>query len=182
MTILNRYYKTDETFKDLAEKLRLETREVKFGPLNAMKKDFSRFPKPWVGEIDERGEYFKLFRTKGSDYTSDFSVYGKYAFRNGQTMVHVQHKLHYSALIGFAGLAVFVVAVFFLASKKGIHVHPAIQVLATILTVTIYGYSFYRDLRTDEKNIRQLIYAKLIIEENEDDEDDEDEDGDKFMA
>jgi hypothetical protein len=118
MTISHNHYKTDETFQELAVKLKMETRQVKFGPFNAIPKNFDRFPKPWVGEINERGEYFKLFRTKGQENTSDLSVHGKYIVRSGQGMIHVQHKLHYMVLVGFAGLAIAVAQYFSFYLKK----------------------------------------------------------------
>lgn len=177
MTLKHHYYKTEETFQELALKLKIETRQVKFGPFNAIPKNFDRFPKPWVGEINERGEYFKLFRTKGQEYTSDLSVHGQYVVRSGQAMIHVEHKLHYMSLVGFAGLAIAVAAVFFLLSKKNIIVHPILQILAGLVAFAIYGYTFYRDLCADEKLIRQLIYAKLVLddetEENEGEEEDQ---------
>jgi hypothetical protein len=183
MTLKQHDYPTNETFAELAFKLKLETRLVRFGPFNAMPKNTDRFPKPWVGEVDERGEYFKLFRTKGSDNTSDLSVHGKYIVRSGQTMIAVQHKLHFTALIGFAGLALFVVAAFYLLSTKGIIVHPILQVVAGILALAVYGYTFCRDLRADEKTIRQLIYARLEHEDEElEGELEEEEDDDEFKS
>jgi hypothetical protein len=180
MTLKHHYYKTEETFQELAFKLKIETRQVKFGAFNAIPKNFDRFPKPWVGEINERGEYFKLFRTKGQEDTSDLSVHGKYVVRSGQEMIHVEHKLHYTSLVGFAGLAIAVAAVFFLLSKKEIIVHPILQIAAGLITLSVYGYTFYRDLRADEKLIRQLLYARLELddeteemEENEGEEEDQ---------
>jgi hypothetical protein len=171
MTLKHHYYKTDETFQELAFKLKMETRQVKFGPFNAIPKNFDRFPKPWVGEINERGEYFKLFRTKGQEYTSDLSVHGKYVVLSGQEMIHIEHKLHYMSLVGFSGLAIAIVAVFFLLSKKDIIVHPILQILAGMIAFSVYGYTFYRDLLADEKLIRQLLYAKLEQTEEGDEED-----------
>jgi hypothetical protein len=175
MTVKNHNYITRETFKELAFKLKMETHKVKFGPFNVMRKTVNRFSKPWVGEIDERGEYFKLFRTKGADHTSDLSVHGKYIVRSGETMIAVQHKLHFTSLIGFAGLAVCVLGIFSFLSLKGIVVHPALQALICMIALAIYGYTFYRDLRADEKTIRQLIYAKLEFEDETEDELDDEE-------
>lgn len=160
MTLKTHYYATNETFSELARKLKAETREVKFGPLNMMKKNFDQFPKPWVGEIDKRGEYFKLFRTKGQENTSDLSVHGKYIVSSGKTLIEVKHKLHYTSLIGFAGLGVFVFCVFFLLGKKEFVVHPALQALTYLVVLAMYGYTFYTDLKADEQLIRQLIYAR----------------------
>src|SRR5690606_10058038 len=138
----------------LARKLKAQTREVKFGPLNMMKRNFDRFPKPWVGEIDKRGESFKLFRTKGQENTSDLSVHGKYIVRSGNRLIEVKHKLHYTSLTGFAGLGVFVFCVFLLMGEKGIVVHPALEVLTCLIVLALYGHTFYRDLKADEKLIK----------------------------
>lgn len=118
MTVRTHYYTTTETFEELARKLKAMTHEVKFGPLNIMKKNFDRFPKPWVGEIDERGEYFKLFRTKGQGNTSDFSVRGRYIVRSGQPCIEVKHQLNYTNLIGFVGLGLLCFVYSFLWVKK----------------------------------------------------------------
>ena len=174
MTLKTHYYTTNETFDELARKLKAETREVKFGPLNMMKKNFDRFPKPWVGEIDKRGEYFKLFRTNGQENTSDLSVHGKYIIRSGQPHVEVKRKLHYTSLTGFAGLGMFGFCVFFLLRKKEIVVHPALQVLTCLIVLAGYGYTFYRDLKADEKMIRQLIYAKWEVNKEVEGDDEED--------
>lgn len=180
MTLKTHYYPTTETFEELARKLKAMTREVKFGPLNIMKRNFDRFPKPWVGEIDKRGEYFKLFRTKGQENTSDLSVHGKYVVRSGQPHIEVKHKLHYTSLTGFAGLGVFVFCVFFLMSKKGIVVHPALQVLTCLIVLAVYGYTFYRDLKADEKLIKVLINARW--EEKEEVEEDNEDDGEEYES
>lgn len=175
MTIKRYSCTTHETFQELAFKFKLKTHQVRFGPFNAMVKKFDKFRKPWVGEIEERGEYFKLFRTKGTEHTSDLSVHGKYKTSGGQAWLDVEHKIHYSAFLGFAGLALFVIAAFFLLSKKGIVVHPLLQVLTCIFVLLVYGYTFYRDLQADEKLIRGLIYAKFIMEDEEVDDEEEEE-------
>ena len=176
MTIKTHYYSTDETFNDFAFKLKASTRQVTFGPFNSMPKNFDRFPKPWVGEIDIRGEYFKLFRNKGQDNTSDLSVHGKYIVRSGQTFIEVKHKLHFTALIGFIGLAVFILAVFYLLGKKDVVVHPVLQVLVCLISLAVYGYTFYRDLREDERAIKEIIDRRLAVEEEiEEDNEEEDE-------
>jgi hypothetical protein len=178
MTIKTNEFVTNETFGQLAFKLKTDTRQVKFGPMNAIPKNTARYPKPWVGEIDERGEWFKLFRQKKSDNTSDLSVNGKYIVRSGQPIVEVKHKLALMGVVGFAGLALFVFAAFYLLSKKGIVVHPVLQILVCVLALAIYGYTFYRDLREDEKQIRLLIYEKLyaLDDEREEEEGGEEED------
>lgn len=176
MTVRTHYYTTNETFEELARKLKAMTHEVKFGPFNTMKKNFDRFPKPWVGEIDKRGECFKLFRTKGQENTSDLSVHGKYIVRSGQPQVEIKHKLHYTSLTGFVGLGVFVFCVFFRMGKKDIVVHPALQVLICLIVLAVYGYTFYRDLKADENAIKVLINARWKADEEEDDnEEDNDE-------
>jgi len=160
MTLRIRYYTTTETFEELACKLKIMAHEVKFGPFNTMKRIYNGFSKPWVGEIDERGERFKLFRTKGHEDTSDLSVHGKYIIRSGQPQIEVKHKLHYTSLTGFAGLGVFVFCIFFLIAKKDIVVHPALQVLTCLVVLVVYGYTFYRDLKADENLISALINAR----------------------
>lgn len=174
MTVRTHYYSTNESFKELARKLKAETREVKFGPFNLMKKNFDRFPKPWVGEIDKRGERFKLFRTKGQENTSDLSVHGKYIVRSGQPQIEIKHKLHYTSLSGFAGLGVFVFGVFVLMGEKDIIVHPALQVLTCLIVLAGYGYTFYRDLKADENLIRVLINARWKADEEVDDHEEDD--------
>src|SRR5687768_12347279 len=137
MTIRTHYYTTNETFEELVRKLKAMTHQVKFGPLNIMKRNFDRFPKPWVGEIDERGEYFKLFRTKGADHTSDLSVHGRFVVRSGEKIVEVKHKIHYMAAVGFAGLTLFIYAMLYLLGKRDITIHPTIQVIVYGVTLFI---------------------------------------------
>lgn len=69
----------------------------------------------------------------------------------------------------------FVFCEFFLMGKKDIEVHPALQVLTCLVVLAAYGYTFYKDLKADEKLIKVLINARWRADDEE--EEDIEEDG-----
>ena len=179
MTIKTNEFWTNESFEDIIRKIKLETREVKFGVFNSFPKTFEMYPLPWVGEIRERAQSFKLFRVKGSENTSDLSVVGSYSVRGMKPVVVVKHKLHFTVFFGMFGLFLFVVAVFYLLQKKNIVTPIALQVIALLLVVLFYAFTIIRDLRQDEKEIERTLTRVLIDSEEIDDEDEEIDDDDE---
>ncbi|HEY0652013.1 MAG TPA: hypothetical protein VGD65_02755 [Chryseosolibacter sp.] len=161
MTIKTHEHSTEETFQEVAFKVKLDTRLVTFGPLNAIPKNTDRFQRPWVGEIDEKGERFKLFRVTGSDSTSDLSVHGRYVVRSGKPVIVVEHKIHFTAILGFAGIALATFGIFSLIKTKGIFVSILLQTVLCLFAVSGYAYAIYRDLRKNEKAIRFLLEKQL---------------------
>lgn len=175
MTIKTNEFWTDDLFEDIVLKIKLGTRLVKFGVFNSFPKSFEKYPRPWIGEIDTRKQSFKLFRTKGTENTSDLSVVGSYTVRGGKPFIVVRHKIHFTVLFGMVGLLIFVIAAFFLLQKKGIVAPPAIQALALLMVILFYAYTILKDLRQDEKEIEELLTQVLVDEEEIDDEDEGDE-------
>lgn len=175
MTIKTNEFWTDEPFEDIVQKIKLDTRQVKFGIFNLFPKTFEKYPRPWIGEIDTRKQSFKLFRTKGTENTSDLSVVGTYTIRGTKPLVVVRHKVHFTVLFGMVGLLVFIIAVFFLLQKKGIVVPPGIQALVLMMVILFYAYTIRKDLHQDEKEIEKLLTRVLVDEEEIDDEDEDDE-------
>jgi hypothetical protein len=179
MTIKTNEFWTNESFEDIIRKIKLETRQVKFGVLNSFPKSFEKYPLPWVGEINERAQSFKLFRVKGSENTSDLSVIGNYSIRGTKPVVVVKHRLHFTVFFGMFGLFLFVVAVFYLLQKKNIDIPIAFQVIALLLVVLFYAFTIIRDLRQDEKEIERTLTRVLVDQEEIDDDDEEIEDEDE---
>jgi hypothetical protein len=114
MTIKTNEYWIDEPFEQIALKIKIDTRQVKFGIFNAFEKSFEMYPRPWIGEINPGKKTFKLFRTKGTDNTSDLSVVGRYTIRGSKPVVVVKHKIHFTVIFGAVGLLLFTIAAFYL--------------------------------------------------------------------
>src|SRR5688572_8670790 len=161
MTIKTNEFWIDEPFEDIARKIKSETRLVKFGIFNSFTKTFEMYPRPWIGEINERKQSFKLFRTKGSENTSDLSVVGSYTIRGAKSVIVVSHKLHFTGLFGMVGLLIFVIAVFFLLHKKNIVVPIVLQALGLVLVIFYYAFTILKDLRQDEKAIEEVLRKTL---------------------
>lgn len=175
MTIKTNEFWIDEPFDEIARKIKIGTREVKFGIFNSFRKKFEMFPRPWIGEIDARKKSFKLFRLKGTENTSDLSVVGNYTIRGAKPVIIVRHKVHFTVIFGMVGLLIFVIAVFFLIQTKGIAVPGAIQAVALLLVILFYAYTIRKDLRHDEKEIEKLLTRTLVDKEEIDEEDEEDD-------
>jgi len=180
MTVKTNEYWINEPFDGIALKIRIDTRLVKFGPLNAFTRSFEMYPRPWIGEINPKRQTFKLFRTKGSENTSDLSVVGRYTVRGAKPVIVVKHKLHFTVVMGAVGLLIFFIAAFFLLQKKGVIVHPAIQAVAFSAVILYYIYTIARDLHHDEKQIEKTLTRVLVREEDVDEEEDDIEDEDTF--
>jgi hypothetical protein len=175
MTVKTNEFWIDEPFENIAQKIKIDTREVKFGILNSFPKTFERFPRPWIGAIDRQRQSFKLFRVKGSQSTSDLSVIGYYTIRGAKPVVVVKHKLHFTVVFGIVGLLIFVIAVFFLLQKKGIIIPAAIQAAALVIVILFYTYTILKDLRQDEKEIEKILTRALVSADEIDDDDDSNE-------
>ena len=173
MTIKTNEFWIDEPFENIVRKIKISTREVKFGMFNSFPKTFEKYPRPWIGEINRKKQSFKLFRTKGSDNTSDLSVVGNYAIRGTRPVVVVRHRIHFSAVFGMVGLLIFVIAVFFLLQKKDIIIPEAMQSVALLLVILYYAYTVMKDLRRDEQEIKKLLKRVLVDKEDVDDSDEE---------
>ena len=169
MTIKTNEYWIDEPFEIIAHKIKLGTRLVKFGPFNSFPKSFEMYPRPWIGEINEKKKSFKMFRTKGSENTSDLSVVGTYNTRGMKTVIVVKHRIHFTVLTGMIGLFVFVIAALFLLQKKGIVLPVGVQVIALTSVIMYYAYTIIKDLKGDEKEIERLL-TRVIDNESDDDE------------
>jgi hypothetical protein len=151
MTIKTNEYWIDEPFDLITKKIKLSTRLVKFGLFNSFPKSFAMYQRPWIGEINEKKMSFKMFRTKGSENTSDLSVVGKYAIRGSRPVIVVKHKIHFTGVLGMFGLFVFVIAVLFLLQKKGIVLPLAVQVIVLTSVIVYYAYTILKDLRMMNK-------------------------------
>ncbi|WP_276372689.1 hypothetical protein [Chryseolinea sp. H1M3-3] len=173
MTIKTNEYWTEESFDEIALKIKIDTRQVKFGIFNAFEKSFEMYPRPWIGEINQEKKTFKLFRTKGTENTSDLSVTGQYTIRGAKPVVVVKHKIHFTVIFGAVGLLVFAIAIFYLLRTKGIIVPPVIQAVAFSLVILYYIYTIGKDLRQDEKQIEKTLTRVLIDEEELDEEEEE---------
>jgi hypothetical protein len=180
MTIKTNEFWTDEDFSYIEAQLIIDTRPVKFGIFNFFKKGFESYPRPWIGEINRMKQTFKLFRTKGTENTSDLSVVGHYTIRGGKPVVVVKHKLHFTIIFGALGLLVAVLGCFVLVKKKGIIVSPAIQAVVFAMVILYYIYTIAKDLRDDEKQIKETLSRVLRREEDDYDEDVESEDEEKI--
>lgn len=170
MTIKTNEFWIDEPFEDILKKIKMSTRQVKFGIFNAFHKNFEMFPGQWIGQIDARKQSFKLFRVKSSENTSDLSVVGRYTLRGNKPVIVVKHKVHFTVALGMMGLLIFVIAVFTLLRMKGIMVPVAIQAVALLLVLFYYAYTVMKDLREDEKRIQEMLTFLLLQEEEEEEE------------
>jgi hypothetical protein len=172
MTIKTNEFWIDEPFALISQKIKIDTRLVKFGPFNSFTKAFELYPRTWLGEVNHKKQSFKLFRTKGSDNTSDLSIVGKYTIRGAKPVIVVRHKIHFTVLLGMVGLLIFVIAAFFLLQKKGVIVHPALQAVALMSVIGFYAYTIARDLRDDEREIKKTLHRILVNEEDDEVEED----------
>ncbi len=174
MTIKTNEFWINEPFQDIVRKIKSETLLVKFGPFNSYKKTYN-FPVPWIGEVYEQTQSFKLFRTKGSENTSDLSVVGKYTTRGSSVVIEVKHKVHFTVFFGMVGLLVLVIAVVSLFRQKNIIVPIPVQVIALAMVIFYYAFTILKDLRQDEKAVESLLTKKLIdLDEVADDDEEED--------
>jgi hypothetical protein len=173
MTIKTNEFWIDEPFEEVVRKIKIGTREVKFGIFNSFRKTFEKFPRPWIGEINTRKKSFNLFRVKGSESTSDLSAVGHYTIRGAKPVVVVKHRIHFTVVFGMVGLLIFVISLFFLLQKKGIVVPVAMQAVALVLVILYYAYTILKDLRQDEKELEILLTRVLVDEEEIDEEDEE---------
>ena len=174
MTIKTNEYWIDEPFDLIEAKLIMDTRLVKFGPLNAFKKSFEMYPRPWIGEINRKKQSFKLFRTKGTENTSDLSVVGQYTIRGAKSVVVVKHKLHHTVFVGAIGLLITVLGVSLIIQKKGIGAAPAIQAVLFLGVILYYIYTIGKDLRKDAEQIEKTLKRVLATDEDFDGEEEED--------
>jgi hypothetical protein len=173
MTIKTNEYWIDESFEQIASKIRIDTRQVKFGPLNAFEKSFETFPRPWIGEVNPGKRTFKLFRTKGTENTSDLSVIGRYTTRGVKTVVVVKHKIHFTVIFGAVGLLLFAIAAIYLLQTKGIIVPPAIEAGGFLSVILYYIYTISQDLRQDEQQIEKTLMRVLRNEDEDEMEEDD---------
>jgi choline-glycine betaine transporter len=178
MTIKTNEYWIDEPFEQIALKIKIDTRQVKFRIFNAFEKSFEMYPRPWIGEINAGKKTFKLFRTKGSDNTSDLSVVGRYTTRGAKPVVVVKHRIHFTVIFGAVGLLLFAISAFYLLQQKGIIVPPAVQAIAFSLVILFYIYTIAKDLRQDEKQLEKTLTRVLVSEEDDEEVDVEDDDED----
>jgi len=181
ITIHTSEFWISEPFELVLEKIRRETKIVKFGPLNVFNTNHQDFYTKWIGEVDARQKRFKLFRVTSKKNTSDMSVNGEYQMRINKPMIVVKYKVHFTALLGLFGILTFSYAVWYLLRVKGIDL-GTLGLLAILFSVgIIYSVSTMRDLRKCEQEIERVIY-KIVKPQNEpeneegDDEEDENED------
>jgi hypothetical protein len=175
MTIKTNEFWIDEPFEDIARKIKMSTRLVKFGPFNTYEKNFGTITPPWIGELDVKKRSFKLFRTKGTENTSDLSVVGTYTIRGAKPVIVVKHKLHFTVVFGTVGLFVFIIAVLFLLQKKGIVLPVALQASVMASVIIYYAYTIVKDLLQDEREIEKLL-ARVLVDERDEDYEEGDED------
>ena len=177
VTIHTSEFWINEPFDLVLDKIRKETRLVKFGPLNVFNTEHKDFRTQWIGEIDNKKKKFKLFRVTDRTHTSDLAVHGELITRINKPMIQVKYKVHFTAFLGLFGLLVFGYAIWFLLREKGVPVNEIILIAFLLITGAIYSISTIRDLNKSEQLIQDTIYKiiKTEIEEADDDEDEEDE-------
>jgi hypothetical protein len=179
---------TENSFEDIAEKIRSETHLVQFGPFNIYGPQWKQFSAKWIGQIFKEKKQFKLFRLTGSDTTSDLSINGEYTNRGARPIIVIKHKLHFTAVLGLAGLLTCIYALWFLLLKKGV-VEGVLWLLLPLVIAGV-GYSGFtiRDLNKNIAEIERLMQKPVIIpvwnnrHEEMDDEEDEDEDIDDWQT
>jgi hypothetical protein len=157
----------------ILRKIKWNTHEVRFGAFNSFTR--KEVNSDWIGEIDEKNVSFKLFRVTSPDHTSDFSVHGQYEIRAGRGVVKIRHKLHFTSILGPAGLLTCVYALWYLFQKKGKFVGPGYLFLALIIASSGYMFFLLRDLRKNETSIRELL-ERIWIDDPDDESDEAEED------
>lgn len=176
ITLRKTEYWTEETFEILSEKVRHETRQVRFGLFNSFDTKHKAFTTPWIGQLYPAQKKFKLFRVTGREHTSDLSVNGEYTTRLSKPVVVIRHKVHFTALLGLSGLLVSIYVAWHLLRQKGV-MDSILFLLAGLLTAGIY-YTIItlRDLNKNEAEIKRLIYKvpRRKYEEVEEEEEEED--------
>jgi hypothetical protein len=171
---------TENSFEDIAEKIRSETHLVKFGPFNIYDSQWKQFSAKWIGQIFKEKKQFKLFRVTGSDVTSDLSVNGEYTNRGGKPIIVIKYKVHFTAVLGLAGLLVCIYALWFLLQKKGVAEGVLWLLLPLVIAGIIYSGFTIRDLNKNIAEIERLMQKPLIVPSwNNEDEMDDEEDGDQ---
>jgi hypothetical protein len=177
LTIRTHEIWTDDTFEVIAEKIRRETRLVRFGILNFFDSELKDLSTPWIGEIIPQKKKFKLFRVTGSNNTSDLATKGEVILRGGKNVLVVRHDLQFLTLFGFAGLLASIYAVWFLLHRK-IGLDTIWLIGSLTLAGILYTISIYRDLQKNIVEIERLIHKPAYIPDINRFDDSEDTDSD----
>jgi hypothetical protein len=169
---------TDDTFEAIADKIRRETRLVKFGFLNMYDSELKDLTTSWLGAIYPEKKKFKLFRVTSSSNTSDLAVKGEMVQRGNRSVLVIRHVLQFLPFFGMLGVLVCIYAFWFLLNK---HAGLGLVWLLPALMIggMLYSLSIYRDLKKNMTEIERLIHRPAYVldirkynevEENEDDD------------
>lgn len=174
---------TDESFDMIEDKVRRETRIVRFGPMNFFDSELKSYSSGWIGEVYSKTQRFKLFRVTGPETTSDLAVQGKMVQRGSRNVLVVKHTAQPLTFVGPAGLLVCVYALWFLLRKK-MEIHVIWLILGLIITAATYCWFILRDLRKDINAITELLNRKPYVPHHLDEESEEidDEEEDAFES
>lgn len=130
------------------------------GWFNAFKTDHQNFNTKWIGEIDRKKGFFKLFRVTGKNSTSDLSVNGIYTTRINKPVLVIRYNIHFTAILGLFGILVTTFTLFSVVTKN-------MQIDSWVLWVILfsvgvaYSISIVRDLNKTDRAMEELFQKKI---------------------
>jgi len=159
VTVHYHEYWIDEPVEKLQAQIQSNAQIVAFKALYFCNTDNQHYRMKWLGEIKTSPYSFTLFRVTSPTKTSDFRVFGKLDYRNGHPVLTTRIKLHYSAVLGFVGLLLFIASVSLLLIEKFPDYNPFFLFIPSAVIVFYYGFSQLNDFRKTKQLLDELVLS-----------------------